>query len=478
MDSKTIYSDEFTSESPNPVLRVGNTGKVLYINESALKVFRGNGIIKNQHISAQWISYVNNCIDNKTKTIEEVIIGKNVFQFTFIPFKDTHYVNIYGQDITEIKEVEKEIRRQQKGITNALEIVANRENRLNSFIKSINSALLAIDNDGNIMLMNKMFEDFLEIKQHDCIGKNLKSIIKNKKEFSQIIDVLENNHNEDTIKRKIAISINNEIYHFELSVSNIIEQDKDILGRIIMLTDQSEQERAKHLKHNFLNNVSHEIRTPTTSIVALIEILKTTELSDEQKDYISLIEESESTLIDLLDGFTDYYYLEKNELNLVYNNFSISRMCNILIKQLYHSLSNKNSQFEYHDSHDSSVEIFADEKRLKQVLRNILSNAIKFTNSGKIQFYVSTKETTSNTVKIQFKIIDTGIGIPENRFTEIFSPFTQLDDDSNRRYGGVGQGLYIAKTLIELMDGKIWVESELGKGSAFICEIDCLKMKS
>ena len=240
----------------------------------------------------------------------------------------------------------------------------------------------------------------------------------------------------------------------------------DISGRKALeqglITARQQAEESAAARANFMANMSHEIRTPMNAILGFTDILLDTTLNSEQQKYVSTISSASRSLLHLLNDVLDSAKLDKGKLELELVAFSLRELLDSVVSTLWLQARQKNLQLNLNVTADISDYVFGARDRLRQVLLNIMGNAIKFTEQGSVTVNVYTELD-----KIRFDIIDTGIGIEASRLTHIFEPFTQADASMSRRFGGTGLGTTISKQLVELMGGEITVSSIEGEGSHF-----------
>lgn len=219
-------------------------------------------------------------------------------------------------------------------------------------------------------------------------------------------------------------------------------------------------------KNIFVANMSHEIRTPLNGILGFLHLLETTELNEEQKDYLKEIKNSSEILLTTLNDILDFSKAEANKITLEQVSFSLKGLMKNLIL-IAKANSKKNVEILSEFDENLPENVIGDGVRLRQVLFNLLNNSKKFTEKGYIKISAEVVEKDNDDVKILFKVSDTGIGIPEEKRKKVFEEFTQADDSTTRKYGGTGLGLAICNKMIALMGGELKLESEVGKGSTF-----------
>ncbi len=345
------------------------------------------------------------------------------------------------------------------------------------------SSFIITDKSGIIQYVNPEFTKITGYEAEEAVGQKtnlLKSGKHDNKFYNKLWDtILKGNEWRGEIINKKK---NGQLYWEEVSISSIMDSDNKIAHFVAVKRDISENklyekelikakeqaEESNRLKSSFLANMSHEIRTPMNGILGFTELISNEKLSGQDRKYYSkLIKSSTNRLLSLLTNIIDFSKITAGIIEIVKENTNLNQLIENILEESQLSLadgSKNNVEIKFVKTlEDSQADFISDERRLKQVIVNILDNAIKFTKEGFIE--IGYKQVREDVIEIYVK--DTGIGIDESQFSRIFESFSQVDESVTREYEGAGLGLSISKGLVNALGGEISVESEKSKGSVF-----------
>ena len=336
--------------------------------------------------------------------------------------------------------------------------------QMKSILKSISHGILAIDINGNIMLINEEAKRILKCDTNKKVeDKNISSVIGEKDLLNEILLFKGSKKN-----KRIQLTTSEDIV-YKINLDPIYLQDFDniIIGSIINIEDITTKVKLENMRSDFVANVSHELKTPLTSISGFVETLRLNENIDidTRNRFLGIIESESDRLKRLIDDILLLSFIENNE-KMSLDKVSIYQVFKEVYEMTIYMANSKNIKLDYYFD-DKEIEILSNRDYIKQIFLNLVDNAIKYTpENKKIEVYVK-KENENITIKV----IDEGVGIPKEDINRIFERFYRVDKARSRDVGGTGLGLAITKHIVKSLDGTIVVNSELNKGSEFIVTI-------
>ena len=357
------------------------------------------------------------------------------------------------------------------------------ESRKKAIFESSLDCMIISDQDGNVVEFNRAAEQTFKCSRTDVLGtpldgffatsdrarKNLDHYSETREEGSMI-----GRRQETPLRRK-----DGSIFMAEVAMQPIQLGDSlqfatvlhDITRRKQWEEDlqqaRNAAEAANRAKSDFLANMSHEIRTPMNAVIGMTELVIGSKLDAEQRELLEVVHDSANSLLELINDILDFSKIEAGKLDLDPNPFSVRDRIGDAMKSLAMRAHQKDLELACHIAPDVPDALLGDAGRLRQVLVNLLGNAIKFTESGEVVLEVDLASDDSALPVLEFSVRDTGIGISPQQQRSIFNAFEQADTSTTRRFGGTGLGLAISSRIVQLMDGNISVESEPGRGSTF-----------
>ena len=349
-----------------------------------------------------------------------------------------------------------------------------------SLIESNIDALMTTDPSGIITDVNKQMEALTGCTRDELIGAPFKSYFTDPERAEAGIKLVLSQKKVTDYEltacardgKQTVVSYNaTTFYDRGRTLQGVFAAARDVTERKRVEAELREAkanaESASRTKSDFLASMSYEIRTPMNAIMGIADLLAKTALSPEQDKYVQIFRRAGDNLLNLINDILDLSKVEASQLELERTGFSVKDHLEKVTEMVAGRAREKGLALVCEIAPNVPADLVGDPTRLRQVLINLLGNAIKFTESGEVALRVAPDAGSSVPTALRFTVSDTGIGIPSEKLGQVFEPFTQADSSTTRRFGGSGLGLTISKRLVELMGGRIWAESTVGKGSVF-----------
>jgi PAS domain S-box-containing protein len=405
----------------------------------------------------------------------------------------TQIEQIFLEKLAEVEKLNEALHKQIEETKKAEDLVRKNEATLSSIISSTLDAIITIDRQGHILRWNPAATETFGYKEKEVIGKKLYQFIIPKRYQKPALEDFGNfllEHESKILNRRLELnvirkdgleipaefSITTVTHNYEIFFHGFFRDISDRKKReqeILMMKEKAEQ--AVVAKSEFLSVMSHEIRTPLNAVIGFSHLLLDNNPRADQVEYLNILKFSGENLLNLVNDILDFSKLDSGKAELEAYTFSLRLLTDNLLKSFLPKADEKSISLSVTYDPRLPETIKGDSVRIGQVLNNLFSNALKFTDSGAVSLNIKVIDETDKYYTTHFVVSDTGIGIPKEKQQKIFELFTQADGSTGRKYGGTGLGLNIAQKIIALMGGNLEVKSEPGQGSEFHFTVPLMK---
>lgn len=470
----SLYARSLIEASLDPLVTINPEGKITDVNQAAEKV---TGIGRDALIGSDFSDY-----------FTEPHLARQGYQQVFsqgfvtnyplaIRHRDGHIVNVLynasvyrgenglvqgvfaaARDITERKLMEDTLREQQESVRQMLET-------------SPIAVRVATSDGRKVLFANQRYAKLINRDPANIIGIDPKLYYANSQDYEEIVRQVHEGKTVIDKLIKLNIPASGTTWAMASYMPINYQGEPAVLGWFYDVTELRKAkefaEQVAHSKSEFLANMSHEIRTPMNGIIGLSQLALNQPLSTDVRDYLNKISNSSQSLLGVLNDILDFSKLEAGRMSIEQVSFDLDQLLDNLRNMFEERAHSKHVDFYIEVSEGTPRDLLGDAMRLQQILSNLLGNAIKFTERGRVTLRIESNQIEGAHARFKFSVEDTGIGIDENDLAKLFQPFSQVDGSITRRFGGTGLGLVISQSILQLMGGQFGVTSQPGKGSVF-----------
>lgn len=451
-------------ESPSPFLRINNSGEISYSNRKSKELFGE----KLERIDPHFSEMAKLALEHAEQIEEDYELDERVYVVWAVPVLEAEYANIYFKDETLEKKAKQRL--------------LESEEKYRKTVEESIDGIIKLNMDGIVTYVNPAGENFFSTSKEDLIGRSYTDFISGESEekFTELFKivseegVLPQRRQELTVAtpqmdlRFISANFN---LNIENNVPSLTVVARDITARkkseAELIKARMKAEESANAKEQFLKNMSHEIRTPMNAIIGMSDLLLKTRLTPKQQEMLDVVSVSSRNLLVVINDVLDLSKVNADKIVLEKIGFKPREIIKHILETNRIKADKRNVLLDFQIAKEVKEVYIGDPFRLNQILLNLVSNAIKFTENGSVKICLQAEDIDSDSQRLMFAIKDTGKGIHPDKLLKIFEAFEQEDSSISRNYGGTGLGLSISQKLLELHGGEMQIKSVLGEGSTF-----------